>query len=366
MKHTRAFAATLFLLLNFQIAIPCTGVRLTAKDGAVIFARTMEWGTFDLESRVVVIPRNFALQDKMADGKNGLGWKTKYGAVGIDALHKDVLIDGMNEKGMTVNCFYHEGYAAYAPYQSAKADSTVSILALPPYLLTTCASTEEVKSAMRKIRVIGIIEPTIGMAPPLHLGITDAQGKTIVIEFTKGVTTIHDAPLGVITNGPTYDWHMENLKNYIDLDTSLSKRKVTDLSAVKFGGGSRYFGIPGDLTSPSRFLRAAANAGSARSTADGKETMYEAFRILDNFNLPLGTAEGGGKLDNGSMRSATIWTTAYDLKNRVMYYHTMNNRRVRQLNLLELNLDAKAIVRLPLDVKKEQDIDNITAAIGKQ
>lgn len=325
----------------------------------------MEWGTFDLKSRVVVVSRNFSLQDKMPDGKNGLRWKTKYGAVGIDALLKDVLIDGMNEKGLTVNGFYHEGYAVYSKYEPGKADSTISILAVIPYLLTTCANTDEIKATLKKIRVIGIVEPSIGMAPPLHFGATDASGKSIVIEFINGVTIIHDSPLGVITNGPTFEWHMENMLNYVDLETSLALRKISSLSDVKFGGGNRFFGVPGDLTSPSRLLRVAAYASTARLTADGKETMYEAFRILDNFNLPVGSAaEGGGAIDNASMRSATNWTTAYDTKNKVMYYHTMHNRRVRQLNLTQLNFDAKAIVRVPLDVKKEQDIDDITTKLG--
>jgi choloylglycine hydrolase len=362
MKIKKIVLALVVIIVCFPIIIwACTGIRLVAKDGSVIFARTMEWGTFDLNSRITVIPRNFPLQDKMPDGKNGIGWKTKFGAVGIDALHKDILIDGMNEVGLTVSGFYHEGYCTYAAYNSEKASSSISILSLTPYLLTTCTTTDEVKKALTNITVIGIIEPSIGMAPPLHLGVTDATGKTIVIEFTNGINTIHDAPLGVITNGPNYDWHMENLLNYVDLETSLAQRKITRLTDVKFGGGNRFFGMPGDLTSPSRLLRVAAFGSTARSTADGKETMYEAFRILDNFNLPVGAAaEGGGTANNATLRSATIWTTAYDTKNKVLYYHTMNNRRVRQLNFNELNFDAKNIARLPLDEKKEQDIDNIT------
>lgn len=366
MKLRRLFVGFLPLIALVRPAMShaCTGIRLAAKDGAVIFARTMEWGTFDLNSRITVIPRNFALRDKMPDGRAGLGWKTKYAAIGIDALNKDVLVDGMNEKGLTVSGFYHDGYAKYAEYQPAKAEGTLNILGLFPYLLTTCANTDEVKAAMKAVLVIGIPEPAIGMAPPLHLALTDASGKTIVIEFTNGVTTIHDAPLGVVTNGPNYDWHMENILNYVDLNTSLAKRKIEKLSDVRFGGGDRFFGIPGDITSPSRFLNVAALASTARPLANGKEGMYEAFRILDHFNLPLGNAaEGGGKVDNSTLRSATLWTTAYDTKGKVMYYHTANNRRVRQVDFAQVNFDAKTIARLPLDEKREQDIDNISSRL---
>ena len=96
-------------------------------------------------------------------------------------------------------------------------------------------------------------------------------------------------------------------------------------------------------------------------TDDGKETMYEMFRILDNFNLSVGaSAEGSGASNQEGMRSSTIWTTAYDTKNLMMQYHTMHNRRVRQIDFKKLDFDAKDIVRLPLDREKSQDIEDLT------
>ncbi len=336
----------------------CTGVTLKAKDGSVVFGRTQEWGTFDLRSRVAIVPRGLSLHDKMPDGKDGLSWTTTYGTVGLDVLDEDLLIDGMNEKGLTANLFYHEGYTEYA---KPEAGETLSILALVPYVLTSCQSVDEVRDALAKVNVIGVDVPEISGPPPLHMAVTDASGKMIVVEFVNGVTTIHDAPLGVVTNGPTYDWHMENVRNYVNLDVPLPKRKITDLRSIKFGAGNRLYGLPGDLASPSRFLRVAAYASTARPTPDGKETMYEVFRILDNFNLSVGaSAEGGGHSNPEGMRSATIWTTVYDTKNRVMYYHTMHNRRVRQVDLTKIDFDAGAITRLPLDREKQQDIEDVT------
>ncbi|QDU24328.1 linear amide C-N hydrolase [Urbifossiella limnaea] len=350
-----------FLVLVGQRLEACTGLTLKAKDGAVVFGRTMEWGTFDLRSRVVIIPRGFDLQSPTPDGKKGLAWKTKYGAVGIDAVEKNYLVDGMNEKGLSVNLFYHEGFAEYPKYDPAKAAKSLDVLAVCPFLLTTCATTDEARKALADVTVVGSVVKEIGSVPPVHLMITDSSGKAFVLEFTKGVTTIHDTKLGVITNGPNYNWHVENLLNYTNLDTPLPKRKVEDLKGLKFGGGNRLFGLPGDLSSPSRFLRVASYSGTARETDDGKETMYEIFRILDNFNLSVGaSAEGSGESNQKGMRSSTIWTTAYDTKNLVMQYHTMHNRRVRQLDLKKLDFDAKEIVRLPLDREKSQDIEDVT------
>jgi choloylglycine hydrolase len=119
-------------------------------------------------------------------------------------------------------------------------------------------------------------------------------------------------------------------------------------------------GLPGDFTPPSRFVRATAFAQTARPTDSGVESMYEMFRILDNFNVPLGAAEGEGDAKTKGMRSATIWTTAYDTKNLVMQYHTMNNRRVRQVDLKKVDFGkSKELVHLALDKEKKQDIEEL-------
>jgi choloylglycine hydrolase len=369
MKRRKTFGvltAAIISLSSVQQAGACTGITLVAEDGAVVFGRTQEWGTFDLRSRVAIIPRGYAIQTVMPDGKKGLAWSTKYGTVGLDVLEKDLLIDGMNEKGLSVNLFYNEGFTEYAEYDPKKASQSVPILALAPYLLTAFESVDEVRKGLADLPVVGVPEEAIGGAPPVHMMVTDRSGKAIVVEFTKGVTTIHDAPLGVITNGPNYDWHINNLLNYANVDVPLPHRTVVDLRSMKFGAGARLYGLPGDLTSPSRFLRAAAYASTARRTADGKETMYEIFRILDNFNLTVGTAaaEGAGELDQQGMRSSTIWTTAYDTKNLVLQYHTMHNRRVRQIDYQNIDFDAKEIVRIPLDRVKSQDIEEVIVPKG--
>ena len=230
------------------------------------------------------------------------------------------------------------------------------------YLLTTCSSISEVKNAMGSVTVVALVEQSIGIEPPIHLMCTEPSGKAIVIEFVNKEVQIFDAPLGCITNAPTYDWHVTNLRNYVNLSaTALPAKRIEDMDFGPLGGGSGMIGLPGDFTPPSRFIRAVAFTQSARKTETGKEAMYEAFRILDNFNLPLGSAEGEGESRTEGMRSATTWTTAYDTKDRVMYYHTMHNRRVRKVDLKSIDFSTiDKIVRVPLDRKKEQDIEDVT------
>jgi choloylglycine hydrolase len=232
------------------------------------------------------------------------------------------------------------------------------------YLLTTCDTVDAVRRAIQKVRVVPVVEPALGIVAPVHFIATEPSGKAVVIEYLKGELKMFDAPLGVITNSPSYDWHETNLRNYINLSpVALPGRKHSELNFKPLGGGSGMIGLPGDFTPPSRFVRAVAFSQTARPTSTGEETMYELFRILDNFNVPLGAAEGAGQEKSQNMRSATQWTTGYDTKNRVMYYHTQHNRRVRKVNLAGLDFAKPGatpgkIMRLPLDKEPKQDIED--------
>ena len=107
--------------------------------------------------------------------------------------------------------------------------------------------------------------------------------------------------------------------------------------------------------------RAVAFSKSARPTKTGDEAVYELFRILDNFNVPLGASEGTGDDKTQGMRSSTLWTSGYDTKNKVMYYHTQHNRRVRKVDLSKIDFDTpRELVRMPLDKEKRQDIEDVT------
>jgi len=341
----------------------CTGIRLIAKDGSVVYGRSMEWGAFDLNSRVIIIPRGYKFVGLTPDGYNGKKWTSKYGVVALDMIYKDALADGMNEKGLTAGLFYHPGFAKYPKYDPKKADNSITAIDVLTYILTQYATVDEVKEGMSKIRVVPVVEKAIGMVVDAHFMVTDATGKSIVIEFTDGKEKIYDNPLGVITNAPNFDWHMINLRNYVNISSeSIPDKKIQELDFKPLGAGSGMIGLPGDMTPPSRFIRAVAFSQTARVTPTSSETVYELFRILDNFNVGLGSAEGSelSQSAKNSLRSSTLWTTAWDTKNKIFYYHTQHNRRVRKIDLKRIDFSKKDIIHLPLDHRKEQDIEDIT------
>ncbi len=364
-RVTGAIVGSLLLLTLFTAVVDaCTGIKLSAKDGSTVYGRTMEWGTFDLHSRIAIVPRGHSFNGLTPDGQNGKEWKAKYGFAGLDMLGRDLLADGMNEKGLAAGLFYHPGYATYMKYDKAQAGNSVTAVDIVSYILSQYATVDEVKSAMEQVRVVPVVEKAIGIPVQGHWMVTDVSGKSIVIEFTDGKMKIHKNPLGVITNSPTYDWHMTNLRNYVNLSpVSLPSKKIGELDFKELGAGSGMIGLPGDFTPPSRFVRAVAFSKTARPTKDGPETIYETFRILDSFNVPLGAAEGSD-LEAGpqaGLRSSTCWTSAADTKNLVYYFHTQHNRRVRKIDLTKINFDSvKTASRFPLDKEKSQDIEDRT------
>jgi len=356
---------SLFLMTNMQL-IACTGIRLISKDGGVVYGRTMEWGSFDLHSRVAIIPRGYSFTGLTPDGLNGKVYKSKYGVVGLDMIGKDYIGDGMNEKGLTIGMFYHPGFAKYNEYIASEASNTITAIEVTNYVLTQFATVEEVKKGMQAVKVVGVVEKAIRIVMEGHWMVTDASGASIVIEFTNSELKIHDAPLGIITNSPNYDWHLTNLSNYINLSQySFPTKELSGVEVKQIGAGTGMLGLPGDNTPPSRFIRAAAWTQTARDLPSAEEAVYEAFRILDNFNLPQGpgAAEGaGGSISDDLMRSSTIWTTAWNLTDLTLNYHTQHNRRVRSLDIKKIDFSkiGEEIIHINLDDKKEQDIKDIT------
>jgi len=365
----RLASAGLCVMLVFLVPISdlfaCTGVRLVARNGSAVYGRTMEWGTFDLRSRVAIVPRGQGFVGHTPDGENGKRWKAKYGFVALDMLERDLFADGMNEQGLAAGLFYHPGFAGYADYDRARAGETITAVDVVAYILSQYATIDEVKRGMRAVRVVPVVEKAIGSPVQGHWMVTDPSGRSIVIEYAEKKLRIFDDPLGVITNAPTFDWHVTNLRNYVNLSpVALPTRKLEDMNFAPLGGGSGMIGLPGDFTPPSRFVRAVAWSQTARPLEDSGEAIYELLRILDNFNVPLGAAEGSDRRHTrlAGLRSSTLWTTAWDLSKRTLYYHTQHNRRVRRVELGRIDFARADIVRIALDEKKEQDLKDVTPA----
>ena len=352
----------LLVALSSALGWACTGIRLRAEDGGAVYGRTMEWGAFDLNSRVVVFPRNHRFRGTTPEGANGKTWRGKYGIVALDMLEKDLIADGMNEEGLSAGLFYHPGFAEYAEYDVTMKSKTISAVDMCAYVLSQFATVQQVREGIKNLVMVPVVEEALGIPVEAHWIVNDARGNSIIIEAYQGELRVFKNSLGVVTNAPNFDWHITNLRNYRNLSmVALPQKELEDLDFSPIGAGSGMMGLPGDHTPPSRFIRAVAWSQSARPTMTSGETVYELFRILDNFNLPLGVAEGGENSHTNleGMRSSTLWTTAWDMNERVLYYHTQHNRRVRMLNFDDVDFGMRDVQRFVLDEHKEQDVLNL-------
>jgi choloylglycine hydrolase len=190
-------------------------------------------------------------------------------------------------------------------------------------------------STVDEVRVVNADDPRFhGVPLPFHWKVADPTGKAIIIEIVEnGKVNVYDAFLGVITNSPGYDWHLTNLRNYLHLTPEpRAPLTVGKLELSPLGAGSGMIGLPGDFTPPSRFVRAAALTASVRPLADARTAVFEAFRILDSFDIPVG-AVVPQKATPTDIESATQITSVSDLKNARYYFTTMRNREVRMIDL---------------------------------
>lgn len=337
MKHGKLMAVLVSL---FLFTIPglraCTGITLTSKDGGIVVARTVEWALSDAQhNKLLVVPRNKAFRALTPEGNNGLRWMGKYGFVTLTAYGQPYGPDGLNEAGLYVGVYYLPGFAEYAVYDKATAAKSMSVGDFMQWMLSSFSTVDEILAALDKVVVVSVENKEFGGADlPFHFKIADPMGNSRVIEIVnKGEIKVYETYLGVITNSPTYDWHIINQRNYLNLTTYPNPSKTFGTYDLKpLGGGSGLIGLPGDFTPPSRFIRAAAFTASCRPLATSTDAVYESFRILDNFNIPLGAQVPREKLPDDIV-SATQITTSSDLKNKVFYYHTMWNRQVRKIDL---------------------------------
>ena len=337
----------------------CTGITLTAGDGTVVHARTLEFG-IDLQSNVLVIPRGYARTGTTPDGKPGLKWKSKYASVGANGVGFPVLFDGVNEKGLAAGLFYFPTSAGYMPYVAADAPNTVAPWELGSYMLENFATVAEVRANIGKVVVPSVVYQGWGFAPEVHFIVTDASGKSLVIEYVGGKLTLADNPLGVFTNSPTFDWHMNNLRNYVNFSiTNVAPVKLGSVTLQPFGQGSGMLGMPGDFTPPSRFVRAVAYTQSVFPSKTGDDAILQAFHILNQFDIPNGAARDHDKDEHGNVvADYTIWTSANDLKRKRFYFRTYDNSQIRMVDLMSMNLDAKDIVTFSM--KGDEVIRSLT------
>lgn len=322
----------------------CTGIKLVAKDGSIVSGRTLEFGVM-VDTSAVVVPRGYKFVGSTPNG-NGLSYTSKYAVLGAMAFNNPAIMDGINEKGLMIGMFYFPGFAEYMPLTAENQAKALSPIDFSNWIITQFATVDEVKAALPSVAVVPTVMKGWGSTPaPFHYFVMDKSGKSLVIEPIGGKLVTYDNPIGVLTNSPSFDWHMTNLRNFINLSPDNSKPITMDkVVFAPFGQGSGMVGLPGDFTPPSRFVRAAIFSATAIPSANSEEAVYQAFHILNQFDIPVGIARQVS--DGVTHTDYTLLTAVRDPQTLKYYFKSYDDQNIQVIDLKQFNLDAKNIVSI--------------------
>jgi choloylglycine hydrolase len=338
----------LYLLAIGQIGsakmMGCTGISLTTTEGHSIHARTIEWASSPLLSELVVAPRNLECVSLLPKETSGIRWTNRYGYVGLSLIESRIIGEGMNEKGLNAGLFYFPHYGSLAPFDAENTRNRIADVDLVRWFLGSFATVTEVREALSGVTVAPADLDDEGRPlPTAHWRVTDAEGGSIVIEIIEnGQVHVYDNTVGVLTNSPGFPWHVTNLNTLINVRPGTEPpRMLDDHRIFSLGAGTRAIGLPGDFSPSSRFLRAAFFRSSAPPTETTLEAVSQAFTILSNFNIPIGTAFAPEDREHlPKMPSATHWTAVSDPTAMKFYYRTMFDGRIQSVDLNRIDFES--------------------------
>ncbi len=336
--------------------LACTGISLTAKDGSFVHARTIEWAAGFVPCEYVIVPRGQVLTSYTPVGSNGLKFTARYGVAGCSVAQKEFMVEGINEAGLAAGLFYFPDYGQYAEFDPALSEKTLADLQVVPWILTQCSTIDEVKTAIRQVRIVSL-DPKV--ASTVHWRISQADGRQVVLEILDGgVPHFYENEVGVITNSPGFPWQVTNLNNYVNLHPGdAPSHKLGNVTLNHFSGSSGMLGLPGDFTSPSRFVRAAFLRNTAPLQPDAFSAVTLCFHLLNNFDVPIGLEHPLGKAPD--LPSATQWTTVTDLTHRRIYYKTAYNNTIRCIDLTAIDFGKVKYQSHLMDIQRTQPVEMV-------
>lgn len=311
----------------------CTGIELVSKQGNPYWGRTQDFEQH-FEYSGVKIPRGYYFSSMYSP------FATQQAVMGIawaKDLHKSpVLLDGINESGICGGSFYFDHFYRYISTEEIKASGKTPIRGeeICSWVLTHYGSLDEIKEKLNQdVGVTSAPGPMMGMSVPQHCVFMDESGRSIVVEpsLPNGFQ-IYENKLGVFTNAPTFDWHVNNVKLWLERTTNRTynydiNEKVEPITLDELTSGM--VGIPADYKPESRFLHAAFAKLLSPLTGD-QETLNQIFQLLTTVNTPKGSLRINN--DGKTIYAWTQYTSGYDIKQKKLFAFTYDNRDLKELD----------------------------------
>ena len=318
----------------------CTAITYKTKD--FYFGRTLDY-EISYGDEVTITPRNYEF-----NFRHKQNIKNHYAIIGMAYVTENypLYYEAVNEKGLGIAGLNFVGNAQYN--KKIKGKDNITQFEFIPWILSQSTTVKEAKKLIEKINFLD--EPFSTNLPlaQLHWIISDSI-ESITVEAVKDGIKIYENPVGVLTNNPTFDKQMFELNNYMNLSTKSPKNTFAkSLNLDKYSRGMGAIGLPGDLSSQSRFIRAAFVKMNSVSKEEEKESVSQFFHILNSVEQQRGCCE----LDDGIFE-ITIYTSCCNVSKGIYYYTTYDNHQITAIDMHKENLNSENLIRYPL-IKDEQ------------
>ena len=304
---------------------------------------------FDYEisyhERVTITPRNYEFKyRKIEDVKN------HYAIIGIAAGIDGypLYYDACNEKGLAMAGLNFEGNAVYKEYEEGMVNITP--FEFIPYILGSASSVSEARKLLGEINLVNINFADELPLSPLHWMLSDNSGEAIVVEPLEDGLKVYDNPVGVLTNNPPFDKQLFTLNNYRNLSNKNPENTFANgIDLDEYSRGMGGIGLPGDLSSSSRFAKVAFTRANSYSGSDEASSVSQFFHILGSVEQQNGCTF----IDDPNLFEYTIYTSCYSTEKGILYYRTYNNSQITAVNLNNEDLNSDILINFDL-INEEQ------------
>ncbi|MGI6107821.1 MAG: choloylglycine hydrolase [Lachnospiraceae bacterium] len=250
--------------------------------------------------------------------------------------------DGMNEKGLCMAGLNFPGNACYRGPEEGRTN--IASFELIPYVLGTCATVKEAREFFTRANITSdAFSPQLPPSP-LHWMLADAE-ESIVVEQTSRGLAVYDNPAGVMTNNPTFDYQMTHLTDYLNVTAEKPENRLASQLELKpYCLGMGGIGLPGDLSSSSRFVKAAFTRLNSVSDGSRSADLSQFFKILGSVEQQKGCSRLGKDADGQLITEYTVYSSCCDMEEGIYYYTTYENSQITGVSMNHENLDGSEVI----------------------
>ena len=315
----------------------CTALTLQTEDGYTLFGRNMDLEC-SFNQAVQLIPRNYAYKNHITNED----CQTKYAILGMSILLGDekhpTLADGVNEKGLACAGLNFPDYIKYEP-SAVEGKNNIAPYDVILWILGNFSSIEELREPLNNLNIVEEPFDARTPLPTLHWIIKDKTGACLVVEAAKDKLRIYENRIGVLTNSPGFDWHIDHLNQYVGLSSYQAQNTSWgDQPLTPSGHGLGAFGLPGDSSSISRFVRIAFLRSIQPPIPTLERGISEHFNLLGNVSMTNGII-----IKPHNQYEITIYTSCMCLEKGIYYYKSYTNHRINAIDMHKQDLDAKTV-----------------------